>query len=96
MQQGFSRRGWLLGLFAGLAGLAGLRRRATATPAAPRPAGNALAYHAQGPWVWHPGADPLSSVTTYTYDPEASLAVAAPLGQVTTYTYVGAPREASA
>ncbi len=69
MTDGFSRRSWLLGVFSGLVGLAGLRRRATAAPMAPRPERTAppssttvrsYAYD----------LEPISSVsvTTFSYD----------------------------
>ena len=86
MRRRFSRRGWLRGLFAGLAGLAGLRWDSTASSAEAQPEGTTSDFPTSLSEGIPPLSYPISSVTTTTYDARGVVSVT-PLGQVTTVTY---------
>jgi YD repeat-containing protein len=87
MQPGISRRSWLVCLFSGLAGLAGLRRRATAAPTAARPERTAPPFWPTVQSFAYDVPGSLVSVTTHTYDATGNLTAVDPPGRVTTYTY---------
>lgn len=98
MAEGFSRRSWLLGAFAGLAGLVGLHRKATAAPAVSRPQEVAPVLPAGvSSYLYYEGL-PAGSVTTTTYDYAGRVTMITYPGQVTTYTYTydGIPKDPSA
>jgi hypothetical protein len=87
MRQGVSRRGWLLGLFAGLAGLVGMQRRAMATPAVSRLAESVPAGRRQGERVvWQRWTDDRGWVTTATGYPDPSPVFSTYLGGTGTAT----------
>ncbi len=94
MTDGFSRRSWLRGVFSGLVGLAGLRRRATAVPTAPRPEGTAPPSSTTvRSYAYDLGPISSVSVSTYSYDAKGRLTtVVDPLCRVTTYPYYDDPQ----
>jgi hypothetical protein len=88
MTDGFSRRSWLQGMFSVLAGLIGVRQRATAAPAVPRPESTAPPpLPPVQSYAYHEGPLSSVSVTTYTCDGKVTRRTEDPHFRVTTYTY---------
>jgi hypothetical protein len=88
MRQGFSRRSWLLGVFSGLAALAGLRRGRGTTPAVPRTDASALPVSGTTSWGYDVAVDSSGPMTTFVYD-GASRLVSVHHDPVTCYAYDG-------
>ncbi len=87
MQPGISRRSWLVTLFSGLTGVAGLRRSAIAAPTVASPERTAPPFTTTVQSFAYDGSCSLVSVTMHTYDATGTLTAVDPLCRATTYTH---------
>jgi hypothetical protein len=88
MQQGVSRRSWLLGVLSGFAPLAGLRRGRGTTPAVSRTDASAPPVSGTTSWGYDAAVYSSGPLTTFVYDGAARL-LSVHHSPVTCYAYDG-------